>query len=63
MPKTNYKHIFDAGEMRKFIKVRSICSKLACVSQARPVELSIEEVNILADYFPDLETMMQNSVS
>ena len=63
MPKPNYKHIFDAEEMRRFVKVSHICTKLACVSQARPVELSIEEVNMLADYFPDLKELMQNSVS
>lgn len=53
----------NAEEMRTFIKVSSVCAKLACVSQAKPVELTIEEVNILADYFPDLKTLMQNSVS
>lgn len=63
MPKVNYKHIFDAKEMRAFVKVSSVCAKLACVSKAKPVELSLEEVSILANYFPDLKQLMQNSIS
>ena len=63
MIKTHYKDIFAAEEMRAFVKVRSVCAKLACVSQAKPVELTLEEVNVLADYFPDLKELMQNSIS
>lgn len=63
MIKTHYKDIFAPEEMRTFIKVRSVCTKLACVSKAKPVELTIEEVNILADYFPDLKELMRCSIS
>jgi len=63
MAKTNYKHIFDAEEMRRFMKARSVCTKLALVSQARPVELTLEEVNILTDYFEDLGKMVDASAT
>lgn len=63
MPKTNYKHIFDAEEMRKFMKARSVCTKLALVSQAKPVELSLEEIEALTDYFPDLKTMVDSAAT
>lgn len=63
MSKTYHKHALDTEEMKQFIRASSVFRKLACVSQAKPVELTIEEVNILADYFPDLKVLMQNSVS
>lgn len=61
MSKTNYKHILAAEEMREFMKVRSICTKLALVSQAKPVELSLKEIEALTDYFPDLKTMVDSA--
>jgi hypothetical protein len=41
---TPYKHIFVPEEMKAFLKVQSVCAKLACVSAAKPVELIIEDL-------------------
>lgn len=50
--------LLSGEEFKKFLRVRNVCAKLGQVSKARPVKLTLEEVQVLTDYFEGLEEMI-----